>query len=79
MLGICFFTYGGEYKGEPVCQGEKGGGHHVLPGPKTIHHDGVIAAYVPAATVFVSNPPFNNSAFASAKRARLASGNIVNR
>jgi hypothetical protein len=24
MLGICFFTYGGEYTGEPVWEGEKG-------------------------------------------------------
>jgi hypothetical protein len=26
MLGICFFTQGGEYTGEPVWEGEKGGG-----------------------------------------------------
>jgi hypothetical protein len=25
MLGICFFTQGGEYTGEPVWEGEKGG------------------------------------------------------
>jgi hypothetical protein len=24
MLGICFFTYRGEYTGEPVWEGEKG-------------------------------------------------------
>jgi hypothetical protein len=29
LLGICFFTYGGEYTGEPVWEGEKG-----VPGEK---------------------------------------------